>query len=193
MANPDERLFLWINGLSGHLPILDRGAQWMASDYLVPVSLGLTLLGLWFCGDIRSDRYQKQLNVFMSLITMGLSSLVVHVSNMIYFRPRPLVNHDVNLLFYQPTDSSFPSNAMAVTFSIAISIWVINKKVGTILILLTSLYGLTRIYVGVHYPLDILMGALISIIVTFLVFKAKKILLPVLTWAIKMIRVFCLA
>ena len=129
----------------------------------------------------------------MALITMGLSSLVVHVSNMIYFRPRPLVNHDVNLLFYQPTDSSFPSNAMAVTFSIAISIWVINKKVGTILILFTSLYGLTRIYVGVHYPLDILMGALISIIVTFLVFKAKKILLPVLTWAIKMIRVFCLA
>jgi undecaprenyl-diphosphatase len=193
MANPDEQLFLWINGLSGHLSILDQGVEWMASDYLVTISLGLTLLGLWFCGNTRIDRDKNQLNVFMALIVMGLSSLVVHVANMIYFRPRPFVNHDVNLLFYQPTDSSFPANSMAVTFSIAISIWVINKKVGTTLILLTSLYGLTRIYAGVHYPTDILAGASISIAITFLVFKAKKYLTPVLMWAIKMIRVFCVA
>ena len=81
------------------------------------------------------------------------------ILNMFYFRPRPFVELDVNLLFYQPTDSSFPANSAAAAFGIAFGIWGVNRRLGWFAIAVAGLYGLARVYVGVHYPLDILAGA----------------------------------
>ena len=116
MAYADEKLFLWINSLAGRYIVLDRVIQWVVSDYLVPVTLALTLIGLWFVGHNRLIRQRHQIGVFVALSSMGLSSLTVLVINALYFRPRPFVDHDVTLLFYQPTDSSFPANAVAASF-----------------------------------------------------------------------------
>lgn len=193
MARADEKIFLWINSLAGTLPLLDEIVQWMVSDYLVPMSLAITLLGLWFVGNDRMTRQKHQIGVFVALGSMGLSSLTVYILNLIYFRPRPFVDHDVTLLFYQPTDSSFPSNPVAATFSIAIAVWVVNRQVGTVLIFGSALYGLSRVLAGVHYPLDVVAGALIGVVITILVFKLRNLLEPIPTWIIKAARIFCLA
>ena len=193
MAYADEKLFHWINGLAGELTVLDQVMEWVVSDYLVPVSLALTLIGLWFAGSNRLARQRHQIGVFVALTSMALSSLAVFIINSAYFRPRPFVDHDVTLLFYQPTDSSFPANPIAATFGIAAAIWVVNRRVGTALLLWTSLYGFARVYAGVHYPLDIIAGALIGIVITFLVFKLRDLLEPIPTWVIKAARIFCLA
>ena len=193
MANADEKLFLWINGLAGNFMPLDTFVQWVVSDYLIPVSMALALVGLWFVGNNGETRRKHQLGVFVALTSMGLSNLAVFMVNLVYFRPRPFVDHDITLLFYPPTDSSFPSNAVAAAFAIALAVWGVNRRVGAAFLVGAGLYAFARVYAGVHYPLDIIGGALVACGATFLAFKLRDLLRPLLDWAIKAARILCLA
>ena len=194
MAYADERLFLWINGFVGTIPTLDRVATWLASDYLIPVSLALALIMLWFIGTDREVRERQQIGVFVALTAMALSSLSVFIVNAVYFRPRPFESLDTTLLLYRPTDySSFPSNAAVAAFGIAFAVWGVNRRMGTWLIGAAALYGFARVYAGVHYPLDIVASVLIAVVVTWLTFKGRDLLMPVLTLVMKAARILCLA
>ena len=187
------KLFQLINGFVGVAPFVDRIAQWIVSDYLMPIALALALIFMWFAERDREIRVQRQLGVFVALTSMALSSWAVFILNMFYFRPRPFVNADVALLFYKPTDSSFPSNAAAAVFGLAFGIWGVNRRLGYIAIVAASLYGLARVYAGVHYPLDILAGAAIAAAVTYVVFRMRDVLMPLLMLAIRVARILRLA
>ena len=193
IAEVDESIFLWINGWVGRFPAFDRIVDWVVSDYMVPVGLALTLIGLWFVGDNRVVRQTNQVGVMVALSAMGLASWAVYVMNGLYFRPRPFVDHDISLLFYQPTDSSFPANAAAATFAIAAAVWGVHRRAGTVMFVVAGLYGLARVYAGVHYPLDIIAGAAIGLVVALLVFRLKDLLDPLPSMVIKGARILCLA
>lgn len=193
LANADQAIFLWINGLAGLFGPMDNLVRWIAGDYLVPVSLTLTLVVIWFAGRDRETRQRYQLGLFVALTSMALSSLVVLIANAQYFRPRPFDTLEVTLLMYRPTDSSFPANSMAATFGIAAAVWGVNRRVGTALLAAAGVFGLARVVAGVHYPLDIVGGAAIGVVVTLIVFKLRDLLMPVLMAAIRLARIFCLA
>ena len=193
MANADEKLFLWLNGLAGKSPVFDRIVEWVVSDYLMPVVLSLALILLWFIGEDRGTRLKHQVGVFAALSSMALASLVVFVINAMYFRPRPFVDLDVTLLFYQPTDSSFPANAMAASFGLAIGVWCVNRRLGALMVLAAGLFAFARVVAGVHYPADVAVGALIGAVTAYLVSKGKSLLGPVPTWVVKAARILCLA
>ena len=124
---------------------------------------------------------------------MALSNWAVFVINQLYFRPRPFVDLDVSPLFYQPTDSSFPANIAAAAFAIAVAVLVVNRRLGALLVGLAALYGFARVYAGVHYPLDILAGAMIAIAGVFVALKIRDWLEPLPTMAVKAARILCLA
>ena len=189
----DTDLFMLMNGFVGTAPFIDRAAQWVVSDYLMPIALALMLIFMWFIDPDRELRVQRQLGVFVALASMALSNSVVFILNFFYFRPRPFVDNDVSLLFYEPTDSSFPSNAVAAVFGLAFGIWGVNRRLGYFALAAAILYGLARVYAGVHYPLDILAGAAIAAPVTYLVFRLRDLLMPVLMLAIRLARIFRLA
>ena len=189
----DEKVFLWINGRVGTFPPFDRAMEWVVSDYLVPVAFVMTLLALWFGSGDRARRLGHQIGIFAAFGSMGFSSLAVFIINGAYFRPRPFVDNDVSLLFYQPTDSSFPANAMAATFGIAFGIWGVNRRVGSALIAVATLFAFSRVYAGVHYPLDTVAAAMIALVITFLVYKLRDLLGPIPRWVVQMIRVLVLA
>ena len=193
IANADKQLSLLINGFVGTVPFLDRIARWVVSDYLTPIALALLLIVMWFIERDRDERLRQQLGVFVALTSLALSNFVVFVINMYYFRPRPFVDLDIELLFYKPTDSSFPSNSVAAVFGIAFGVWGVNRKLGWIAIGAASLYALARVYSGVHYPLDVLAGAAIAIPVTIIVFKMRDLLMPILVGAIRVARALRLA
>ena len=130
---------------------------------------------------------------YVALTAMALSSLGVFIVNIFYFRPRPFVENDVTLLFYQPTDSSFPSNAVAAVFGIAFAVWGVNRRVGTLFLIGAGLYGFARVFAGVHYPLDIIGGAAIALVVTPLVFKLRDLMMPILVLVIKAAKILRLA
>ncbi len=102
-----------------------------------------------------------------------------------YYRARPFIALDDiqflsggNLFFEIPqANASFPSGHAAFMFAIAFAGYVYNKKIGTVLIIVALILSLARVYIGVHYPSDILGGilvALISVWISYKFFKARK-------------------
>ncbi|RIL09691.1 hypothetical protein DCC79_10330 [bacterium] len=159
----DYWLFAAINGLAGHSPWLDAPARLLLNDYFVPTVLALALLALWFeSKDLAGRDRTNQRAVLAATLSAILANTVLKGLNLLYFRPRPFAQHAVNLLFYHPTDSSFPSNAAALGFAIAAGVWFYNRTWGGGLLVIAGLFGLSRIFGGVHYPLDVLAGAAVG-------------------------------
>ena len=195
MAHADEIVFLWVNGWGRKFPPFDRAMEWVVSDYLVPVGVALFLIAMWFAGVDKVVRQRHQIGVMVALSSMALASWAVFIMNKVYDRPRPFEADglDVNLLFYRPTDPSFPSNSAATTFAIAAAVWGVNRPAGLALFAVAGLYGFSRVYAGVHYPLDIVGGALIGVLFAFLVSRLRRLLEPLPTMVIRAARVLCLA
>ncbi len=200
MADVDEAVFLWINGMVGTFRLFDATVEWVVSDYLVPAGLALTLLGLWFAGADKTARERYQHGVMAAVLAVGLSNVAVFlINNGVfslydgYFRPRPFTELDASLLFYMPTDSSFPSNSAAAMFALAAAVWGIDRRTGSVLLGVAGVFGLARVYAGVHYPLDILAAGAIGVSAALLGFKLRDILVPVTARALRAARVLCLA
>ncbi len=189
----DVDAFLWINGLVGRWGVLDRSVEWLVSDYLIPVSVALALVALWFAGRDRATRYRYQIGVFVALAAMGFTSWAVQEVSVATERARPFLDYEVNLLFYRPTDFSFPSNSVAAVFGIAAGVFGANRKLGTAMFALGAVLGFSRVFAGVHYPTDVIAGALIGVVIAVLTYQLRKVVEPVPTWFVKTARIFHLA
>ena len=189
----DVDAFLWVNGLVGRWGVLDRLVEWLVSDYLIPVSVALALVALWFAGRDRATRYRYQIGVFVALAAMGFTSWAVQEVSLATERARPFLDYEVNLLFYRPTDFSFPSNSVAAVFGIAAGVFGANRKLGTAMFALGAVLGFSRVFAGVHYPTDVIAGALIGVVIAVLTYQLRKVVEPVPTWFVKTARIFHLA
>ena len=91
-----------------------------------------------------------------------------------FFRERPFNLPEAKLIFYAPTDSSFPSNSTAAMFGLSIPILKTRMRVGMMMLLASMCLAICRVYVGVHFPGDVIGGvlvALLSFCITILLFK----------------------
>ena len=79
-------------------------------------------------------------------------------------RIRPCdVNTAVQLLIERPLDYSFPSGHTASSFAAASALYFSRKKLWIPAAILAGLIGFSRLYLYVHYPTDVLAGALLGI------------------------------
>ncbi len=78
-------------------------------------------------------------------------------------RIRPFEYTNISLLIPKPEDYSFPSGHTQAAFAFAASIYISHKKAGIFTYILAVLVGLSRMYLMVHYPTDILSGMLLGI------------------------------
>ena len=88
-------------------------------------------------------------------------------------RPRPFVfNPHINLLIAKPNDYSFPSGHTAISFAVAgICYLLIQKRLFTSTLILALLMGISRMYLYVHYPSDILGGMLVGCLSSWLAYR----------------------
>lgn len=193
MTGWDWGLFQLINSWAGRWPLLDGVARLLASDYGLTTAMGLGLLALWFEGGCQSKRERNQRAVLMAGFSLLIANVLLKVCNTVYFRPRPFYARPVNLLFYYPTDSSFPSNATTVGFAIAVSVWLRNRRAGVGFTLAALLLGFARIFCGVHYPGDVVAGALLGGGVSCLLARQERRLDPVCDLLLRLARAMLLA
>lgn len=189
----DWRLFQLANSLAGRSPILDTIIRLLMNDYALTTALVLVPFALWFSGRSPAERERHQRAVLTAVAALVLANLTVKAFNLVYWRWRPFAFHDVPLLFYHPSDSSFPSNAATVGFCIATSIWLFDRKMGLILYVIAALFGVSRIVGGVHYPTDILGGILIGSLSAYWVARRMRFLDRLWTLLIARMRSLLLA
>jgi len=156
---------------------LDALGIFLASyfQYFVGGALPLFLLvkdkkarikNLWFIG----------LAFLAALVSRYIFTSALHH---VFFRPRPFAAHEIlQLIVYDGAKSSFPSGHAAFFFALATVVFLYNRKAGWCFFTASFLISLARIYVGVHYPSDIIGGALIGVLVgwgVWGVFKRTKL------------------
>ncbi len=189
----DRQVFLWINGLAGHVPLIDNIISAIANDYFVIVVGCMVMVALWTGTRGSENRRHIQKGIMVAATSLGTSQGMVQLINGIWSRSRPFLDLDATVIFYRPTDPSFPSNSASVLFGMAWGIFLYNRKAGTVLLVLATLQGLGRVYVGVHYPLDIMAGAAVGLIVALFFMSIFKLLDPVIDRLLDFLRYFSLA
>lgn len=99
--------------------------------------------------------------------------VVVSLIRWVLPRSRPFIIDNVNLLF-EHSGSAFPSGHAAFFFAVSTIVYFYNKKIGALFYLSSILIVLARVFSGVHWPSDILAGAVVGLLVGYSVYKISK-------------------
>jgi len=168
--NYDYLFFQIINNLAGKNPIWDKIGIFFAEYLPYLIAAGVAAFVIYW---IVKNKNWKVL--WQALAALFLSRVVMtEIIRWIYHRPRPFIMHPVNLLLGHEASGSFPSGHATFLFAIASIVYFYNKKWGWLFLIFSFLAGAARVFVGVHYPLDVLAGAVIGIFSGWLISKILK-------------------
>lgn len=114
------------------------------------------------------NRRQKITFILVPLIAGIISRFgVTEIIRFFYNRPRPFVTHTVHQLIIDNT-YSFPSGHAMFLFAFGVVIYLFNKKWGIIFLTVSLFIIVSRVIAGVHYPSDIIAGAIMGAIIGYL-------------------------
>ena len=156
----DFTLFKLVNGLSGEA-FADAAVTFLARD-LAAILVGLIAL-VFLAGWSRRRAARRNgavLATAAAAVALELNQPLAHWID----RVRPYLAHpgQAHLLIARSHDPSFPSDHATGAFALAVGIWLYDRTLGTVLLVLAAVMGFARVYVGTHYPGDVLAGALIG-------------------------------
>ena len=160
----DYRIERWINGPAGHHAGLDA---FMRDAATWGQWLFIALIAGWFIAGWARGRARDRQGALTALIAAGGALLVNQGLSHLWGRDRPFADHPrvVHLLIGHGADGSFPSDHAAAAFAIAAVLFVVHRRIGTLALLAAALMCIARVYVGVHYPGDVLAGAVVGVAV----------------------------
>jgi len=160
-------ILFWFQSISNH--VLDT------------IMIGFTNLGnggmLWILLSLMflcTKKYRK------CGITMGIAlilSLIFcnGIMKNLVARSRPCwVDTSVHLLIKNPTDYSFPSGHTSASFAAAVAIFMYHKKAGIVALIVAANIAISRIYLFVHYPSDVLVSLILGCLYGFIAYLIVK-------------------
>ena len=107
-----------------------------------------------------------------ALLALVLSHVLVQMVKRTVGRPRPSRGVSIVSLAAEPDRFAFPSGHSAAAMSVAIAYAVAYPSLAVPLVLLATLVGMSRVFLGVHYPGDVLVGQLLAAL-TYLALPAQ--------------------
>ena len=123
----------------------------------------LLLLACWWTA--RSASTRTMTAALWAPVAIVLAYLVNDVIKIIVAEPRPCqqIPHVVTLITCEaPGDYSFPSNHAAISGALAVAVLLVHRRLGVVAVVAALAMGASRIYVGSHYPHDVVAGLLIG-------------------------------
>lgn len=176
MEHLNDQLFLAINA-GAHPSAILLAAGLFCAAWLVPLAV-LLFVVLW----IRKPAEQRGALItatVVMLIGLGVNQLL----GALYFHPRPFMIGLGHQYLPHPADNSFPSDHATFIWSLGFALLVLGRLRlwGIILTIAGFCVAWGRIYVGVHFPLDMLGSFMVSLLVAF---QARPLDGPVERWAL---------
>jgi undecaprenyl-diphosphatase len=152
----DYHWFQLINQLVNTLSFLNPIMRLFASNAEYVFYIGVVFY--WF---MRQDVMRRMVveSIISACAALIFSGLIGHF----IYRDRPFVTHTVLQLIAHPANASFPSDHAIGAFVIATSIWIFRRKEGVFWLSLAACIAFSRVWTGVHYPSDVLAGAVIGV------------------------------
>lgn len=99
----------------------------------------------------------------LTFVTIGSTWVAVYIMKNIFIVERPFIALGLTPLFLE-TGFSFPSSHVAVMATITVMVWKLNTKLGIFFSIFAVLMGVSRMIIGVHYPIDVVVGACTGVI-----------------------------
>jgi undecaprenyl-diphosphatase len=163
----DEKIFRIINRISGQYYPLDR--------LMVFISRKIRYLFI-FVLILMVFRNYSQRKVTLNAVISGLLTLLINrLIKLFYFKPRPFMKRRVGILTSSKMDSTFPSKHTLLVFAVSTSIFLRERVLGYIMLGMSLLTGFSRVWVGNHYPSDVIGSALIGSLTSIVIDKKSSI------------------
>ena len=154
-------LFSWINASPEASNTSIHFAIFIANDLLYC----MILLFAWFW--LRGN-YDTKKQILKAFIFTSIAILINQCISHVYYHPRPFVMEVGRTLIYHAPNGSFPSDHMLIFSSIAFSyLFSAQRKLGISLLVMAWLVAWSRVYLGVHFPLDMLGAFLLAFALNF--------------------------
>lgn len=165
----DQFIVQALHSVNGRVPALDVFAVFCAQALIYIVGIGLLVV------IIRSSRGEQMsrlaawrarlqtilLTLLSLLIARGIITSLIHV---LYSRPRPFVALGWQSLIEHMATPSFPSGHATSMFALAFIGWQVNRRWGWYFFAAAMLAAIARVYAGVHWPSDVIAGAVIGML-----------------------------
>jgi undecaprenyl-diphosphatase len=180
-SNPDLSLLYDINGLAKDAPgWLDRGMEFVG-EYGILLALVLVAVWCWWSVRRQTDR-EGAVAAVAALVWAPLAAGIAVLVNIpirdFVERPRPFVEHQgIDVLVSGKTDFSFVSDHATMAMAIGAGLFVTHRKFGLLAIGLAMAEGFCRVFMGVHYPTDVVGGFALGTAVTLLLAPLAGLLL----------------
>lgn len=184
----DLGLFHAINHLAGHHPWLDAAMIFFARNAL-ELYAALFVAAWWVLprGDV-ANRQALLVAGFAGVMALGINGLITDF----WARPRPFVtlphNTYTQLVPHVP-DASFPSDHSAGSVAFAAASWGHNRVwIAYPFALLAGTVMFARVYVGLHWPTDVLGGMAVGILSSQILWRLSRWITPLTIWGMKFCR-----
>ena len=165
LDNIDRSLLVWLH--ENHISILNQVMPFItdADNWILPILFLILYLG-FFKGK------KGKIALFLLIISLSLNdSICAQILKPFFERVRPshMSIEGLNLLVSKGGKWSMPSNHASNMFSLAVILSYFYGRFKVILFFLATVIAISRVYVGVHYPGDVIIGAFIGYIISWTV------------------------
>jgi len=168
----DYRIYHAINKFVYHHAWLGRELNALET-WAVPV-IAVATFALWLLARPGGTRKWKFASAY-ALGSAALALLINQAIGMIWHRQRPFAAHPAAHVWGSRShDPSFPSDHASAAFGIAFAVFLFDRVVGSVFLAAAAVIGAGRVFIGAHYPLDVLAGCLVGLASAFLLARVAR-------------------